>query len=299
VVIAIEPPLAGVSAKVIGGDTFLEVSVARGHEVVVMGYQGEPYIRISKDGTVERNRRSAATYLNESRYGRVTVPAIAKDPNAAPDWERIGSGGSYAWHDHRIHWMLPDPPPNVKRGDEVKDVSPWKAPITVDGKDATIIGRLTYAKSTSPVPWVGLGIVAAVALVLVGRRAPVLVSAAALLVLGTFGTVLGWNDFAQIPAGAGANPLVVGLPALGAVAGLVGMLARRSAIGVIAVLAGVASVLGWGLLQYEVLLRPVLPTTYPFAVDRAGVALAIGGAIAAAWLAVTSGMLALPELPDD
>ena len=54
------------------------------------------------------NQRSPATYLNASRYGS-TVPADA-DPTLPPDWKIVGTGGAYAWHDHRAHWMSPNPP---------------------------------------------------------------------------------------------------------------------------------------------------------------------------------------------
>ncbi len=60
-----------------------------GEEVVILGYDGEPYLRFTADG-VFRNTRSPATYLNEDRFANVTVPASA-DPEAPPEWERVSS----------------------------------------------------------------------------------------------------------------------------------------------------------------------------------------------------------------
>ena len=82
-------------------------------EVVVDGYDGEPYLRIDADG-VERNVHSPATYLNQNRYARVEMPATA-DSRAAPEWQQISSGRSVRWHDHRTHWMDVTAPLVVRR----------------------------------------------------------------------------------------------------------------------------------------------------------------------------------------
>jgi hypothetical protein len=85
--------------------------------------------------------------------------------------------------------------------------------------------------------------------------------------------------------------------ALGTALGAVALAARGS--GVVLALASVASLSGWGLFRIQALLKPILPTELPFAVDRATVALALGASVAVAYLAVTSGALALPALDDD
>jgi hypothetical protein len=79
--------------------------------------------------------------------------------------------------------------------------------------------------------------------------------------------------------------------------GAVVLAARGS--GVVLALAAVASLSGWALFRVEALLKPVLPTDLPFALDRATIALAIGISVAVAYQAVTSGALALPALDDD
>ena len=86
--------------------------------MIVEGYEGEPYLRFSPDGTVERNRLSTATYLNEDRAGAgITIPPEVQEADAdtPPEWEEVASGGTYAWHDHRVHWM-DDASPSVDRG---------------------------------------------------------------------------------------------------------------------------------------------------------------------------------------
>jgi hypothetical protein len=68
--------------------------------VTVTGYRGEPYLWFRDDGGVYENRRSPATVLNDDRFGREPLPAEV-DPEAEPEWERVATGGRYAWHDHR------------------------------------------------------------------------------------------------------------------------------------------------------------------------------------------------------
>ncbi len=165
---AIEPAADGVRAEVVGGDAFLELTVDRGVEVVVTGYQGEPYLRFRPDGTVERNRRSPATYVNDSRDAVAQVPASA-DPEADPDWETVGDGGAYAWHDHRIHWMGSEQPNGAEPGEWTK---PWTVDIEVDGTPTRINGTLALVDGVNPLPWVALGLAAAAAIVIGGRRRP-------------------------------------------------------------------------------------------------------------------------------
>ena len=106
------PRTTGVRAEIVGGDSFLQLEVDRGREVVVLGYESEPYLRVRPDGTVEVNDRSPARWVNDDRLGSAAAAGHGRRA-AAPDWRVIGEGGKVAWHDHRTHWMAPtrpDPP---------------------------------------------------------------------------------------------------------------------------------------------------------------------------------------------
>ena len=80
-VTAVTPASAGIHAEVLGGDSFLRLRVDPGIQVVVIGYQDEPYLRVEADGTVQVNDRSPARWLNEKRLADVPVPPSA-DPTA-------------------------------------------------------------------------------------------------------------------------------------------------------------------------------------------------------------------------
>lgn len=284
-VTAVAPDAGAVDARVVGGDAFLELEVADGHEVVVRGYGDEPYLRFRPDGTVERNRRSEATYLNDDRQGSVSLPAAA-DNTAAPEWQTVAHHGTYAWHDHRIHWMGGGTPPGAQRGDVVQR---WTVPLEVDGTPTEVRGELAMAEDVSPLPWLVLAVAAGATVVLAGRRRPALAAAVAVVAASVAVLVAGAGEYAAAPAGSGADPLLVAVPLASLVAASVGVALRRRAAGTIAILAAAAAVIGWGLLRASVLWTPVLPTDLPFALDRAATALGLGLATAAAGLVAWAG----------
>jgi hypothetical protein len=282
---AIEPVAEGVRAEVVGGDGFLELRVERGHEVVVTGYQGEPYLRFGPDGTVERNRRSPATYVNDSRDAVADVPGSA-DPEADPEWATVAHGGAYAWHDHRIHWMGTERPAGAEPGEWTK---PWAVDIEVDGNPTRIHGTLALIDDVNPLPWVALGLAVAAAVVIVGRRRPLTVATVAAAVAAALATGVGWAQRADAPADSGVSPLLVAVPIVGLAAAGLGIalrrrLGRRAAVAL--TLAAAAAVAGWGVLRLDVLSKPVLPTVLDAWVDRAGTTLALALAVASAALVV-------------
>ena len=228
---AIDPAADGVRAEIVGGDAFLELSVGEGHEVVVEGYQGEPYVRFRPDGTVERNLRSPATYVNESRDGAVDLPDgvdAETAETAEPDWQTVADGGTYAWHDHRVHWMGGERPEGAEPGDWTR---PWAVDVVVDGTETRINGTLALAEGVSPLPWAALALAAGAAAALVGRRRPVVTAASAALVAGALALPVGWAEYDATPAGAGANRLLVVVPVVGLVAAALGLGFRAAVSG--------------------------------------------------------------------
>jgi hypothetical protein len=282
---ALEPATQGVRAEVVGGDAFMELRVDRGLEVVVTGYQGEPYLRFRPDGRVQRNRRSPATYVNDSRDAVAEVPGSA-DPEADPDWDTVAHGGEYAWHDHRIHWMGSERPAGAEPGEWTKS---WAVDIEVDGNPTRILGTLALVGGVNPWPWVALGLAVAAAVAIAGRLRPLTVAVVASTVASALAVGVGWAQRADAPAGSGVNPLLVAVPVAGLVAAglaiaLHGRLRRRAVAAL--TLASAAAVAGWGVLRLDVLSKPVLPTVADAWVDRAGTTLALALALASAGLVV-------------
>ena len=63
---SVRPQIPGVDVKVIEAGSRLQLTNDTDTEVVVQGYQGEPYLRVGPKGVFE-NRKSPATFLNRSR----------------------------------------------------------------------------------------------------------------------------------------------------------------------------------------------------------------------------------------
>jgi hypothetical protein len=142
-VVRVTPKVSGLTVRVIAGDDEVEVTNTGGREIVIEGYEHEPYLKFTRDAVFE-NERSPAAYLNDDRFAKVAVPPSA-DPKAPPQWKAVAAGVRYAWHDHRIHWMSPTLPPRVAAAKDVEHhIFDWMVPGTVDGQRLTIDGSLDY-----------------------------------------------------------------------------------------------------------------------------------------------------------
>jgi hypothetical protein len=288
-VLDVEPDADGIDVEVLGGDSFLRVTARPGVEVVILGYgdggrNEEPYVRIEADGTVLVNVRSPAYYLNDSRFldaGTTAPPAAAVD--AEPAFQVIGEGGSHAWHDHRVHWMSPEPPQSVHASDggPVVVFERWEVPLIVDGEPVTVAGELVWLPDEGPViPLLVLLIAGAAALALLvrGGARPDLVLAAG-AVVATVAAIGGYLG-AEVDRSVATTHLIVA-----AAAALLGVMAvtlrgsRPKDSRLLAGLAGVAT-LAYALQNLGVLTAPVLPFALPDVVTRALVAAAIGLAAA-------------------
>ncbi len=292
-VTSVEPPAPGVGVEVVGGDGFLQVTVEEGHTLEVPGYSGEPYVRVLDDGTVQENQASAATFLNQSRSG--TDLDRSFDEDAEPVWATVATDGRWAWHDHRIHYMGQGTPAQATTPGGVS----WEVPMTADGTDVVVAGRYRLLGSPSPLPWlVGAAILAALVVLAARALDPITTGGIAVLVAGIAGVTAGFAQRAADPPGAATSPLIVILPAVAVVAGVLAVMQRGRVLRAVAVLAGAAAAGGWAALRLAVLWSAVLPTSLPAAADRAATAVALGGAVGAAIVAVRSGALA-PPVPDD
>jgi hypothetical protein len=147
----ITPAVQGLSVTVVDYDDRLQLRNDTGEPIVILGYQGEPYLAF-RDGHLYRNTRSSATYLNDDRFGQVAIPEQA-DPKAPPLWEEVSPREDFDWHDHRIHWMSRTLPPKVQAAkDEPHHVFDWSVPARLDGQPLKIAGTLDYEPPPNKIP---------------------------------------------------------------------------------------------------------------------------------------------------
>jgi hypothetical protein len=280
-VLGTKPALHGVEVRVVDLGTRLELTNDTAQDVVVLGYDGEPYLRVGPRG-VFVNSRSPARYLNRTFRATTPVPPPA-DPTAPPRWIRTGNGRTVRWHDHRAHWMGSSDPPSVQRDrGAVHLVQRWSVELRHAGSTITVFGDVRWVPGPSPWLWLLVSVVLA-GCVLAGartRRWPAVLGAAVVVVLAAqvIHVAGGWgSSTASSWAHVTANTYEL-LGALAGVAALVTLL-RRGAWDAVPVflIAGLVMLIGGGLAEISVLWHSQLPFTLPARLDRLVVAIALGG----------------------
>ena len=186
---SVAPAVPGLTVKVVEVGSRLEVENRTGQELIVLGYKGEPYLRIGPDGVFE-NRLSPATYLNRSRKGGTPTEAAEKAKVGDTDWAKVSSEPLARWHDHRIHWMGNINPPDVRSSPNTRHVikmsgddTQWAVRMKLGTQDVVAKGDLIWQPGPSPLPWFALILVALAVVVVVGRGAAWAPAVAAILAL--------------------------------------------------------------------------------------------------------------------
>lgn len=291
------PDLPRVRWRVRGGDELLSVANTGTPEVVVLDYEGDPYLRVGPDGVFE-NRDSEAVWLNRDRFAATPVPpGVGSGPR--PEWARVSDGTSWAWHDHRVHWMSPRPPaPVLADPGSRATITRWRVPFDYGGRRLGVRGTLEWVPGPSPWPWL-LGALAVTAPPVLaglgtrprGDRWPGLARPAA-TVLGAVSvanlTNLA-NDLLAAPAPGSTRVLAAVQTGAFVSLGVAGAWrAWRGGDGAFTALAiGAGSILvGQGLLLLRVLDSSQLATVFPPILTRAVVALSLAQALPVAAAAV-------------
>ena len=171
----------GISVRALAGG-LLELTNRSDEEVLVLGYRLEPYLRIGPAGVFE-NQRSPSTYTNRFRTAPASIPSEF-DPQAAPEWRRIGDGPSAGWHDHRAHWTGPDPPLVKASPAALHVVVPdWEVPLRQGDRTMVVRGDITWVPGPAPWPWLlaAVGLFAAALAAAGGYRRPKVLAVVAIV----------------------------------------------------------------------------------------------------------------------
>ena len=143
-VMALQPPLFGaVKARVYRSDLALGLRALDGHSVIVLGYFGEPFLRLGPAGV----------FVNDASLTAAgTGLAVARARSGkTPRWRLRSRKPSVIWHDARLRGL-----PQGER------VGAWTVPLLVDGRPTRIGGEIHRVSAPSAWPWIAVGAMFAV-----------------------------------------------------------------------------------------------------------------------------------------
>jgi hypothetical protein len=237
------PTRLPLSAHVYLGDHAVRLSVRPGHSVTVLGYGGEPFLRVDGSGVTVLRSPTAASLGLEPRH----------------------TSGRFVWHDARVRGL----PAGIDRGR-------WTIPLLVDGRRARLAGELVRVDAPPVWPWLALGLpFVAVTLLAFLRRRVLERSAVALGALAGAATLVAAAAFAFASNASEGRWVEAGNEAVFALVGLAVIVrgsrdARVIAAGALGLLALAAA-----LTKLPVFLHGVVLSAFPATPARAVVALTI------------------------
>lgn len=294
------PDAQDVTFQMHGGDEYLSVENSGDVELLVLGYEDEPWLRVGSDG-VFANRRSSATYVNDDRYAEVAVPDTV-DPTAEPEWERVSDGNSWYWHDHRTHFMAPTLPP-VIREDPSRErlVQEWTVPVLIGDSTTAVNGELWWVPGPSPWPWMAAGLLLSLP-ALAGVRSEfataksVRPAAVVLAIVAVINLVHFADDLFAAPAPLASRiftavqtALFIAIALFGALRGWQSRDGAFTALGV----GSAAAFLGQGLLYLPALSSSQLDSVAPDLLGRLAIGVSIGQVLPVGLVAILGARRAL------
>ncbi|HZA17233.1 MAG TPA: hypothetical protein VE645_10160 [Pseudonocardiaceae bacterium] len=206
-------PTVGVTVGV--GGQWVRVTNQGAAEIVIVGYRGEPFLRLSGN-RVEVNQLSSTA----AETGQIPgVPAA--DQSAEPRWVQLRDGDSATWTDNRI-----DP---ESHGDTQASGS-WELPLVVDGRQVTVLGTWDRVPPPSPWPWLGALVLLAAAIAAIGWRRNWHRPMAAVIASGILAFVLHLLGTGFAPQQGGPVFGWIGVGAVGAFSMLIGAVAVISTV---------------------------------------------------------------------
>lgn len=162
----IRPDVPGLQVRVGATDSRITLVNRTGKTVIVVGYAGEEYLRITPDG-VSENVDSLSSALNAAPNPGEFPSTAADAVNRPARWVTRSSAPEYTWRDYRVMWTNARRPPVVAADPHQEhQVFRWGLQLRVDSQPVLVIGEVRWTGT----PWVSplyVGLLTAVLLVLV------------------------------------------------------------------------------------------------------------------------------------
>ena len=142
---SVTPTVSGLDFSLVKNGESITLTNHTGQTVIVLGYTGEDYLRITPTG-VDENVNSLSSFLN----GSLIISGLPQENGQGsgpkpPEWKHVSNQPSYTWHDHRMHWMATQRPPVVAANPRVPHtVFDWSMDLTVGSEPVVVKGTLRW-----------------------------------------------------------------------------------------------------------------------------------------------------------
>jgi hypothetical protein len=281
-IVAITPHVPGLTVRFVEAGALLELRNNTGRPIEVLGYHGEPLLRVGPEGVV---RNAAAPSWAANELPLAPAPKITVPQTTVPQWQRDRDGTIARWHDLRTDWQ-DDPPEQVRAApDRVHRVRDWTVPLRDGTTPIEITGTIDWMPPPPALRWWAGVVLFGLAVLGLGVRggAPMLAGAGFAVGLTAFGYAA-WVAAVNADPGVGGFLIAVVsqfwllLAGIGAVAAGVAHVRRRSGGDFLGAIAGAAAVMA-GINAAEVFTRAMtlLPGADPWA--RLATLVILGGGV--------------------
>ena len=287
--VRLSEPYPGISVAVTEMGDQVELRNQSEHTVVVLGYSGEPYLRITNGG-VQVNAKSPAAFINRSENAPSSIPQRF-DVRAVPRWFMASKQGRFSWHDHRAHHGTRT----------ASDGRQWHIPLLIEQRKIEIVGQYQYAKPDAPFgAMVGLafaGALAGFAIIAARRNAVVITLLTILTASAVIQLIAQWNISSQ-PFADRLGVFAYGMTTIlaAAVAALVVRARGADRSAPTLLFCAVAVLVCGGFAKLDWLTHSWLPTTLPYPIAQAIIGLFIAGALGL--MAIAAFAIARPQADD-
>ena len=153
-VLLIRPAARGVTFRVLELGRRVELRNRTDVDVVVLGYYGEPYLRVGPRGGFENRRARTAADNRTTTKNAAVAPAPAAD-SGPPSWRRVGEAPVVRWRDQRTRYE------GAAESRATGPAGRWTIELQQGGKPIVVSGLITYEPPPSAWVWVAFTLLVA------------------------------------------------------------------------------------------------------------------------------------------
>ena len=114
--------------------------------VTVLGREGDPFLRFTRDEGTEANLRSPS-YADVQRL-QGEPPDLAADSRAKPRWRQVEDVPQHGWLETRARYAPEQPPEDVVRRTKPTVLANWTVPLEIGSRRFDLKGRTSWVPFT-------------------------------------------------------------------------------------------------------------------------------------------------------